>query len=421
MSNEIYKRALIDHIKKWLDRPEIIVITGSRQIGKTFLTRQILPQITTLPIHYINFEDFEMRELFDKKPKEFIDSIFDKNKIYIFDEFQKVPKLINMLKVKYDEDKQNFPKIFLTGSSSISIQENVSQSLVGQSIIFNLYSLSFAERFNLSSQDILTNISEQNILEWKKDVFFHQKLRQNFNQYLLEGGYPELGELEPQRRSEKLQSITQTILEKDLQSLVKAEHLFSAKKLLEIMSFRIGNIVSFENLASEMQLNIKTVRNLIAIFEGLFFVEMVYPKAQFGNEYKKAPKIYFHDLGIRNELIKMRELPVDKSMLGGLVENFIFCQLRRYCSYQQDFKLNYWQDYNGNEVDFVLSQNNSLISIEVKYQKNYQGKISLGVANFIKKYRPQYHITITEDSFGSQQLENCQVFFIPAYYFGLLI
>lgn len=426
MNTKIYKRIIIKNIKNWLKRPEIIVITGSRQTGKTFLARKILPQITSQPIKYFNFEDFELRELFKKNPKEFASNISNKKNIYVFDEFQKMPEFTSSLKVLYDQNKNNLPKIFLTGSSSPEIQKKISQSLAGQCIVYNLFSLSFLEKYSFEEKDFLKAISTGHqkfkIENFKKDIFFEQnEIKKKFNEYLLQGGYPELGELEEEQRWEKLKSIIQTILEKDLQSLVKSEYLFSSKKLLEILAFRIGNLISFENLASEMQLNIKTIRNLVAILEGLFFIDLIYPRASFANEYKKAPKVYFHDLGLRNELIKMRSLPPDNTQIGGLVENFIFTQLKRYTAYKQDFKINYWQDYNKNEVDFVLSRGDKIISVEVKYRKGQENKLSAGVENFIEKYKPQFHITATYDYFGSTEFNSCKIYFIPAYVFGLLV
>ena len=422
MSSEIYKRTLVEQIKKWLDRPEIMVIIGPRQVGKTFLVRDILPKITSRQIEYFNFEDLEVRGLFISNPKSFLTHINDKDKIYVFDEFQKAPELTDYLKLKYDQGKEKMPKIFLTGSSSFKIQDKIAESLVGQSIIFNLFSLSFIEKYNLEKFDFLADLSKLNITELKQNIFFKgTELKNKLNSYLLEGGYPELGELSTQQKWEKLKSIIQTVLEKDLQNIVKADHLFSAKKLLEILSYRIGQIVSFENLASEMQLNIKTIRNLASILEGLFFIEFIYPKSSFGNEYKKAPKVYFDDLGMRNELIKIRNLPLEKTQIGCLVENFIFNQLKRYSFYKNDFRINYWQDYNKNEVDFILNQDNEIISLEVKYRKFEKPRISAGVINFINKYKPKFHITVTDTYFGQIKVGQIDAYFLPAYVFGLLV
>jgi hypothetical protein len=423
MSNDIYKRAVRQNIKEWLERPEIVVITGSRQVGKTFLVRKLLPDFTDREVIYYNFEDLELRSLFLSDPKEFLSQISDTKKIYIFDEFQKIPELPHYLKVKYDMEKQTFPKIILTGSSSQKIQEKVAQSLAGQAITFSLFSLSFCEKFNISEIDLFSKLcDEDSIHALKQETFLSQnELKRNLAQYLLEGGYPELGEIRGEQKWEKLKSIIQSILEKDLLSFVKEDYLFSAKKLLEIIAYRIGNRISFESLASALQLNIKTVRHLFSIFEGLYFLELIYPRAQFAREYKKAPKVYFHDSGIRNELIKLRRIPPDYEQTGALAENFVFNQLKRYIAYRDDFKLNYWQDYKQNEVDFILSKAKDIISIEVKYQNSRKTKLSKGIINFIHQYSPIMHINVTYNDFGYKKVHDCDVYFLPAYVFGMLI
>jgi len=439
MSNVFYKRFLLNNLQKWLNRPEIIVITGPRQVGKTFLARNILPTITNRKIQYYNFEDFELRDLANDNPKRFLESVLKEPSIYIFDEFQKVPHFTSALKIKYDNNKNTIPKIILTGSSSLYIQEKISQSLTGQAICFELYSLSFLERYSLEQINFLDDLKKVDIEDLEASLYLQKrKLQQLFEKHLLIGGYPELGELYSDSNDSyslehaienlsddliwtKIKSIVQTILEKDLLNLIKSEYLFPAKKLLEILAYRIGNLISIENLASDLQLNVKTIRNLIANLEGLFFIEFLYPKANLGNEYKKAAKVYFHDLGIRNGLINLHRLPIDNTQMGGLVENFIFSQLKRYCIYGKEYKINYWRNYNRNEVDFVLTSDNEIISIEVKYQRTQKDKITKGIVNFIERYQPQSHIIVTYNYFGIREYKNCQIYFIPAYVFGLLI
>lgn len=104
-----------------------------------------------------------------------------------------------------------------------------------------------------------------------------------------------------------------------------------------------------------------------------------------------------------------------------MAENFVFNQLKRYSAYFQDYKFNYWQDYNKNEVDFILQRNQTLISIEVKYRREQKPKISAGIAHFIKKYKPQFHITATYDYFGFDKLDQCTLYYLPAYVFGLFV
>jgi len=423
MNKILYNRALTDKIKEWLERPEIIVITGARQTGKTFFTRHILPTLTSRSVQYFNFEDFTLREQFKNDPKGFMAAITDRNKIYVFDEFQRLPEFTSLLKVRYDAEKESMPKIILTGSSSLLIQEKIAQSLVGQAMNFNLYSLSFAEKYTLPAMDFFSRLPDWDIEEFKREIFFREtELKSFFDNYLIEGGYPELGELEsPRHKQEKIISIIDRILDKDLQSLVKSEYVFSAKKILEIAAHRAGQRFSFEQVSSDIQLNNKAVRHILALLEGLYFLTFIFPQSNHGNEYKKAPKPYFYDLGVRNGLLQNWNIPADTSSLGPTVENFVFNQLIRYSAYNSPLSLRYWQDYNENEVDFVVKKGGQLYSIEVKYNRSQRDRLGRGIINFIKRYRPQCHITVTYDYFGSAKQGDCRVYFVPAYAFGLLV
>ena len=224
-----------------------------------------------------------------------------------------------------------------------------------------------------------------------------------------------------EQKPDKLRSIIQTILERDLQSLIKADHLFSAKKLLEIAAHRTGNRWSFEAVASDIQLNSRTVRTITALLEGLYFFTWLYPLSTKGNEYKKTPKPYFYDLGIRNTLLQWRALPADPTLVGPVVENFVFGQLLRYRAYREPLTLSYWQDYNDNEVDFIVKKDTTLISLEVKYRRAPNWRLTRGIMNFIDRYHPQYHLTLTVDYFGQSEYHGCQIFWLPAYVLGLLV
>ena len=422
MQPKIYKRAITDKIKLWLNRPEIIVLTGARQTGKTFFMRHILPTLTTKPIRYFNFEDFTLRETFQNNPKGFVEAINNQSHLYVFDEFQKVPNFTGLLKARYDAGKELLPKIFLTGSASLAIQKEVSESLVGQSIAFTLYSLSWCEQYAVPTIPLLDLLPGLNSAELGRQLLLSSgEYQRHLEEYLYAGGFPELGELTAEQRPDKLRSIVQTILERDLQSLINADHLFSSKKILEIAAHRVGSRFSFEAVASDVQLNSRTVRTITALLEGLYFFTFLYPLSTKGNEYKKMPKSYFYDLGIRNTLLQWSSLPPDPTALGPVVENFVFGQLCRFQAYRQPLALSYWQDYNDNEVDFIITKDTTRISVEVKYRRTPNHRLTRGIMNFIDRYHPQYHITFTVDYWGQSDYHGCRIFWLPAYVAGLLV
>ena len=106
----------------------------------------------------------------------------------------------------------------------------------------------------------------------------------------------------------------------------------------------------------------------------------VYPFSKKGrNEIGKTPKIYFHDLGLRNAIIDNFDISASRPDLGAMFENFIVSELQKIISYNQlDFKINYWRLKSGSEVDIVLSNASELYGLEVKITK---GKTSVAFTN----------------------------------------
>ena len=75
--------------------------------------------------------------------------------------------------------------------------------------------------------------------------------------------------------------------------------------------------------------------------------------------------------------------------------------------------MNFWRTKNGAEVDFILSYNNQILPIEIKYQHFKQATISKSFHSFIKAYEPNCGIIITNDFIGEKKVATCTIKFIP--------
>jgi predicted AAA+ superfamily ATPase len=113
------------------------------------------------------------------------------------------------------------------------------------------------------------------------------------------------------------------------------------------------------------------VERYIDIFEQSYIIFRVYPYSKNKrDELGKMPKIYFHDLGLRNALIDDFNISNLRLDFGAVFENFIMSELQKAISYQQsDLKLNYWRSRSGAEMDVVLSSSVKLYAVEVKWQE----------------------------------------------------
>src|SRR4030042_5374521 len=152
------KRILLDKLEKGFKNNRIIIIVGSRQVGKTTMMTMYRHNITKkFRQFYFNLEDItslnicqSLDNLTSYLHKNGTD--IEKQKVFlIIDEFQYIKNATKLFKMLYDL----YPKVFVlaSGSSSIEIQKHLKESLAGRKKVYNLYTLSFEEFIRFKSED----------------------------------------------------------------------------------------------------------------------------------------------------------------------------------------------------------------------------------------------------------------------------
>ncbi len=132
---------------------EILALIGPRQAGKSTVLYQLMGQlladgVTPAPILHINFEELELSpylklELLDKIYDLYRARIHPKGKAYIFlDEIQNVPQWERWVRARNDTENV---KIFITGSSSALMSQELAAVLTGRNLTFRICPLSFRE------------------------------------------------------------------------------------------------------------------------------------------------------------------------------------------------------------------------------------------------------------------------------------
>ncbi|MEM3607150.1 MAG: DUF4143 domain-containing protein [Candidatus Bathyarchaeia archaeon] len=130
-------------------------------------------------------------------------------------------------------------------------------------------------------------------------------------------------------------------------------------------------------------------------------------------ELRKAPKLYFFDLGLRNYVIDNFNSLEKRTDAEALIENFVFLNLKNNF---QEALINYWRTIAGAEVDFIVRIKDEIIPVEVKYQSFKFPKISRSLRSFIKSYKMKKALIITKDFFEQMKINDAIILFIPAYY-----
>jgi len=119
----------------------VLTITGPRQSGKTTLVQSVFPEHL-----YFTLENPQTRTLLLNDPHGFFVSY--KNKKLIIDEIQYIPELLSYLQVITDREKVP-GQFIITGSQSLVLSEQISQTLAGRTAILKLLPFSLNELKNI--------------------------------------------------------------------------------------------------------------------------------------------------------------------------------------------------------------------------------------------------------------------------------
>ncbi len=425
---EYLERNLFDEVKKWVDRREIIAIKGPRQSGKTTLLEMIKDWLVAEKkanaedIVFISFEDRELLEKFSTNPKEFVERYAGKKSIYFFiDEAHYCEELGQKLKLLYDTFRN--VKFIISGSSSFELTSQTAKFLVGRMFSFELFPFNFHE-FLLTKDKKLAQIYFNNNkkirdfiyngknFKLKQDIFINE-LFKFMSEYLIYGGYPEV--IKSNNIEEKriiLKNIYNTYVEKDIVGYLHLTDTIKFRKLVSLLSFNIGNLVSYDKLVINCNSYFKEILRFIDVLEQTYVVRMLRPfHKNLVTELRKNPKIYFFDLGLRNYAINNFNEIDNRDDSGKLAENFIFNTFK-----DDNLLVNFWRTTAKAEVDFVISNLKDIIPIEVKFEKMKKEKITRSFYSFLNSYKPLRAVIVTRDFWGETKIGKTRVKFVPAVY-----
>jgi len=347
----MFKRFLTPYIKDLANKYPVITLLGPRQSGKTTLVRAAFPEKP-----YLNMEDAENRSLADLDPKSFLTAY---PKGAILDEVQRTPHLLSYIQVIVDEVDQK-GMFILTGSHQAELHSAVSQSLAGRTSLLRLLPLSLGEIRSAKISDPLEEI-------------------------ILKGGYPKIYK-EGLPVSNAYSSYFQTYVERDVRQILRIKDLIQFERFIKLTASRIGQLVNYASLASDVGVSAVTIKEWIAVLEATYILIRLEPYFEnFGKRLIKSPKLYFADTGLACYLLGIGtvEQLVKDSLYGNLFENWVLVELMK-ARYNQALepRLYFYRDVLGWEVDLLLQQGSCLIPIEIKSTKTFSSSFLKGLHYF---------------------------------------
>jgi predicted AAA+ superfamily ATPase len=398
---------LIDH----MDKPEVSIITGARQVGKTHLMDELKSYLKTKKKKALSFNlDIEADAAYFSSQNDLIRKIqleIGTEKGFVFiDEIQRKTDAGLFLKGIYD---MKLPyKFVVSGSGSIELKEKIQESLAGRKRIFELLPVTFDEFVNYKTAYKYDG-RLPDYFDIEKTATKHHLL-----EYLNFGGYPRLvTEKSIKERFRLMDEIYQSYIDKDIIILLKVERPEQFRTLIRILAAMQGRILNIAELSKQTGLSVATVEKYLWYAEKTFVVREVKP--YFKNNLKeitKASTVYFNDLGLRNHSINLMNTLNLPEQMGFVFQNFVGNILYQKYLYTASI-IQYWRTTDKAEVDFIINSGDKITPVEVKYGTMKKPEISRSLRSFIDKYNPEEAWIVTDVYSFEGKLNDTALKFIP--------
>lgn len=343
------ERYLEKYIKDDL-KEKIILLSGPRQVGKTILSKQLIPSNV-----YLNYDSTLDRKII--YAQEWTRNV----PLVIFDELHKMKKWKSWIKGIYDTEGIP-PSIIVTGSARLDVYKKGGESLAGRFFPYRLHPLTVKE--------ICKYLNENSETALDKLIKF--------------GGFPE-----PYLKSNTTfakrwrRTHTDTIIREDLLDLERVRDIKSIEIMIDLLKTRVGSTTSYTSLANDLQVSIHTVKHWLQILENLYVIFPVRPyHKNIARSILKESKYYLYDTG------------AVEGSLGAKLENIVACALLRELHLIEDTTGNkaalyYLRDKEKHEVDFFITiENRPAKLIEVKVSDDKFSSSLFRFHSFLKDATP---------------------------------
>ena len=236
----------------------------------------------------------------------------------------------------------------MTGSSSFELSQEIGEPLTGRKKTITLYPFSQSELLALYNK---------------------YELKEKLEDFLIFGSYPDV--VLAKSKEEKIALLNELVDSYLLKDILKLDKIKFSKKLLnllKLLAFQVGSLVSLNELAQKVSLDVKTVDRYLDILEKGFVIKSLSGFSRnMRNEINTKSKYYFLDNGIRNALISQFNSLDNRDDIGALFENFLVIEKIKKDNLVNNYY--FWRNYEGKEIDLIEDRDGKIYASEFKWNK----------------------------------------------------
>lgn len=292
----------------------------------------------------------------------------------VIDEIQKVPKLLDEVHRLIEEKERIF---ILTGSSARKLRHGGANLLAGRAFVYHLYALSYFE---------------------VKEVF-------DLNKALHFGTLPKIFSLkEDTDKANYLRSYADTYLKEEIWNEQVIRKLPPFRRFLEVAAQCNGKIINYSNIAKDVGVDDKTIKEYFCILEDTligFFLEPFHHS--FRKRLVEKPKFYFFDPGVVRSLARRLSVPLipKTAAYGEAFEHFLILEFIRLASYfEPDYRFSFVRTAGDVEIDLVVERpGKPLLCVEIKSRDSIDESDITAFSRLIKDIENCEAIVLSQDRF----------------------
>ncbi|MDR1082729.1 MAG: AAA family ATPase, partial [Coriobacteriales bacterium] len=402
------KRKASESLELWFKNKSrhALLITGARQVGKTYLTRAFAQEHYQRVVEFNLVDNRAVRESF-KKAVDAGDLMLrmstasplalEPGKTVVFiDEVQECPEIVTFIKFLVDKGEYDY---ILSGSLLGIELENISSQPVGYITEVQMYPLDFEEFCwaNGLTEETLAMARRAFISKRTVPDYLHERMLSLFHRYLLVGGMPDAVEAFIQTNSlDQVRVVQENILtyyRRDISKYASKDRRLVIKNIFDLIPselsrqnkrFRLSsieNVNRFTQVAEEFLWLTKAGVALAAYNIKAPIAPLLL------NENHSLFKLFQSDVGLltsqfsKEVALGLLDGKPPKGM-GGIYENFVAQELNSH-----GFTLRYFTNKKIGEVDFVVERRGgTLTALEVKSGVEYKVHAALNNALTVKEY-----------------------------------